>query len=61
MNFLLTGEESQRLRFRLLKESDFNILKINSDYKKAVFYNFKKNINDKKDVSKIYLSQVILN
>lgn len=24
MNFLLTGEESQRLRFRLLKESDFN-------------------------------------
>lgn len=24
MNFLLTGEESKRLRFRLLKESDFN-------------------------------------
>ena len=50
-----------KMHFNSVKESDFNILKINSDYKKTVFYNLLKNISDKENVSKIYLSQAIWN
>ena len=50
-----------KMHFNYLKETDFNILKINSSYKESAFYNLLKNINNKENVSKIYLSQAIWN